>query len=450
MKISVAWILALLASFHNCAGVYLDVNNTASIYNATALVAEGLLDYYTGLQYGQPIGMFSNPYYWWEAGGAWGSILDYWWYTGNDTFNGILKQALLAQTGENNDYVPLNQSVTEGNDDQAFWGLVVMAAAERNFENPSSDEPQWLYLAQAVFNTMALRWDDDTCGGGLRWQIFTWNSGYDYKNTVANGALFHIAARLARYTGNQSYVDWAEKVFDWMKGINLLTENTGGNNFVYDGAKVEGNCSNITRLVWTYNQGLLMSGSAYLYNMTEDEKWHTRTWEFLNSSNIFFNNSVLYEVTCQAGKTCNTDQRSFKAYYSRFLGLTAQLVPAAREKIMDWIRTSAQGAAQSCSGGYDGHTCGQNWFYGGWDGFYGLGEQMAALEIMQNVLCLQKPAPYTAKDGGTSIGNGAAGTETQASNLSPLTITAGSRAAAGIITAVIGLSIVACTVWLVV
>ena len=116
---------------------------------------------------------------------------------------------------------------------------------------------------------------------------------------------------------------------------------------------------------------------------------------------------------------------------------------------MAWIQASALGAAQSCSGGRDGHTCGLNWFYDGWDGKWGLGEQMSALEIMQNLLCLDRPAPYTAETGGSSVGNGAAGTETSATNLSPLAITAGSRAAAGIITAVIGLSIVACTIWLV-
>lgn len=70
---------------------------------------------------------------------------------------------------------------------------------------------------------MASRWDTQYCGGGLRWQIFSWNNGYDYKNSVSNAALFHIAARLARYTGNQTYVDWAVKVFDWMESINLVT-----------------------------------------------------------------------------------------------------------------------------------------------------------------------------------------------------------------------------------
>ena len=426
--------------------VELDLNDIDSLRNATSLIAVGLMDYYTGLQYGQTIGMFSNPYYWWEAGGAWGTMLDYWFYMENDTYNAIIKQALLYQVGEAKDYVPLNQSTTEGNDDQAFWGIAVMAAAERNFTNPSADEPQWLYLAQAVFNTMALRWDGDTCGGGLRWQIFQWNSGYDYKNSVSNGALFHIAARLARYTGNDSYVDWSEKVFDWMSDIGLITDNA----YVYDGVKIANNCSDITKLQWTYNQGLILAGCAYLYNHTGSEIWHERTMKFLNSSIVFFNHSVLYEAACQGQEriNCNTDQRSFKAYFARFLGLTAQLVPETRGTIMNWVNTSALAAAQSCVGGYDHHTCGLNWFAKGWDHYYGLGEQMSALEIMVNTRVLHRPAPYTAKNGGSSIGNGAAGTEKSATNLSPLDITPGSRAGAGIITAAIGISIIAAAVWL--
>ncbi|CCE64750.1 hypothetical protein TPHA_0I02470 [Tetrapisispora phaffii CBS 4417] len=439
-------ILSLYSSLTSA--VYLDLDNYESLQNATALVAYGLMDYYTGLQYGKTIGMFSDPYYWWEAGGAWGCMLDYWFFMENDTYNDIIKQALLYQVGTANDYVPLNQSTTEGNDDQAFWGIAAMMAAERNFTNPAEDEPQWLYLAQAVFNTMALRWDTDSCGGGLRWQIFQWNSGYDYKNSVSNGALFHIAARLARYTGNDSYAEWAEKVYDWMVDVDLITQDQY--YFVYDGVDSNDNCTTITKYQWTYNQGLILSGCAYLYNYTGSELWHTRTKNFLSSSSVFFNDTILYEAACQNQETCNTDQRSFKAYFSRFLGVTAQLVPETRDNIMKWIDASAYGAAESCSGGTDGHTCGINWFYGGWDGKYGLGEQMAALEILVNTRALDRPAPYTSSNGGSSTGDGAAGTETSATNLSPLNITAGSRAGAGIITAVIGISIVACACWLVI
>ena len=122
-----------------------------------------------------------------EAGGAWGSLIDYTFYFDNDTLVPLITDALLYQTGDDDNYIPLNQSTTEGNDDQAFWGIAVMAAAERNFTNPKDPTKAWLTLAQAVFNTMQARWDTETCNGGLRWQIFQWNSGYDYKTRFLMG-----------------------------------------------------------------------------------------------------------------------------------------------------------------------------------------------------------------------------------------------------------------------
>lgn len=74
--------------------------------------------------------------------------------------------------------------------------MSAMAAAEYNFPNPPAGSPSWLSLAQAVFNREVARWDNATCGGGVRWQIFITSAGYDYKNSVTNGALFNIAARL--------------------------------------------------------------------------------------------------------------------------------------------------------------------------------------------------------------------------------------------------------------
>ena len=75
-------------------------------------------------------------------------------------------------------------SASLGNDDQGFWGMSAMTAAENNFPDPPSTEPQWLALAQAVFNTMASPdRHDDSCGGGLRWQIPFSNIGYNYKNS---------------------------------------------------------------------------------------------------------------------------------------------------------------------------------------------------------------------------------------------------------------------------
>ncbi|SGZ53997.1 CIC11C00000005734 [Sungouiella intermedia] len=455
MKFSlVALALSLLTAVQ---AVWLDTNNVTTIKEATALVAEGLLNYYEGNTYGGVVGMFTWPYYWWEAGGAWGSLLDYTFYMEDDKYSDLIMTALTYQVGDDYNYIPLNQSTTEGNDDQAFWGIAVMSAAERNFTNPTDDRLAWLTLTQAVFNTMSSRWDNLECNGGLRWQIFQWNSGYDYKNSVSNGALFHLSARLARYTANDTYVDWAEKVFDWMYGVGLLTE--GNWWFVYDGVKVANNCSNITKLQWTYNQGLMLAGCAYLYNYTLDEKWYNRTMSLLHAAQVFFYNKssdavIMYEAACQsptsAAFSCNNDQRSFKAYFSRFLGLTSILVPDTYDTIRKWLVDSANAAAWSCVGGTDGHTCGLSWTNGTWDGTWGLGEQMCALEVMQNLRVRDFPGPLTASTGGTSVGNPAAGYSQTATDAVPLKLGTGDKAGASIITAVIGAAVVGAGVWLVI
>jgi mannan endo-1,6-alpha-mannosidase len=190
------------------------------------------------------------------------TMIDYWRYTNDTTYNDVVEQALQFQVGPNNDYLPPNQTKNEGNDDQGFWGMAAMLAAETNFQNPPKSQPQWLALAQAVFNEMASRWDTTTCGGGLRWQIFTFNNGFDYKNSIANGCLFNLGARLARYTGNQTYADWAEKIWDWEQGVGLIDATYN----VYDGASDTENCTGITKLQWSYNAGIYLHGAANLFN----------------------------------------------------------------------------------------------------------------------------------------------------------------------------------------
>lgn len=431
--------LLLLVAPQATAAIDIDFTSTDSINSGLALLAKGLMDYYNGNDTGQTPGMFSNPYYWWEAGAAWGSMLDYWYYTGNDTYNDILKTSLLFQVGTNWDYIPSNQTTTEGNDDQGFWGVTVMAAAEKNFSNPADNEPQWLYLAQAVFNTMASRWDTESCGGGLRWQIFTWNNGYDYKNTVSNGCLFHMAARLYRYTDNETYSEWAEKVWDWAEEHDYIV--TDGDSWpVYDGAYVTDNCSTVSPYEWTYNSGLFMSGAAYMYNHTNEEIWLNRSTHIWGRAKVFFmqGTNIMYEAACQPSNQCNTDERSFKGIFSRFLGLTCLMAPTLNEEIQSYLADTTAGVLSSCSGGTDGHTCGLNWGNGTWDGVYGLGEQMSALEALQNRLIWTRPGPLTSTTGGTSQGNGSAGTNSGLSSAIPsLDIKQKDRAGAGIITAVV-------------
>lgn len=137
-----------------------------------------------------------------------------------------------------------------------------MSAAELKFPDPPADRPSWLALAQAVFNLQAGRWDMAHCGGGLRWQIYPTNNGWNYKNTISNGGFFQLASRLARYTHNETYAEWADKAWDWMASTPIITEDWR----VFDGLDVLRNCAEPDRRQWSYNVGTLLMGAANMYN----------------------------------------------------------------------------------------------------------------------------------------------------------------------------------------
>lgn len=102
------------------------------------------------------------------------------------------------------------------------------------------------------------------CGGGLRWQIYVKN-GYELKNTISNGLLFNIASRLARYTGDKMYEEWAVKVWDWMWAIHLIDH---ANWNVYDNSEADRlNCTELDRNQWSYNAGVLLGGASTMYDI---------------------------------------------------------------------------------------------------------------------------------------------------------------------------------------
>jgi mannan endo-1,6-alpha-mannosidase len=233
-----------------------------SIKAAASTAAFEMVSYYYGNTTAGIPGLLGDPYYWWEAGAMFSALMDYWYYTGDSAYNQITMQAMMHQRGAHLDYEPENQTKSLGNDDQAFWGMAAMTAAEVGFENPPDDQPGWIALAQAVFNRQAARWDNQTCGGGFRWQIFPFNNGYDYKNSITQGSFFNIASRLYAYTGNETYAEWATKAYHWSIDVGLIS----GAFQVFDGTDSAINCSDLNHIQWSYNTGVYMLGAAMMYN----------------------------------------------------------------------------------------------------------------------------------------------------------------------------------------
>jgi mannan endo-1,6-alpha-mannosidase len=158
----------------------------------------------------------------------------------------------------------------------------------------------------------------------------------------------------------------------------------------------------------------------------------------------------MIEVACENNGKCNTDQRSFKAYLSRWMGYTAIIAPWTRDLIDPLLKTSAQAAAKQCNAGANQTSCGLRWVDNGKnDGSFGVGEQMAGLEIVQALLYPTVSGPATAKAGGISVSNPEAGANVPNTPVSFDSVTTGDKAGASILTLLILVAILVGAWWMV-
>lgn len=413
-----------------------------------------MMTYYIGNESGQTPGYLpgsgtADGYYWWEGGAMFGSLIDYWYYTGDATYNDVVSQALLFQVGSDDNYQPENASLSLGNDDQSFWAFSAMKAAELNFPNPPSGQPQWIPLVQNVFAAQAGRWDAATCGGGLRWQVFQYNNGYDYKNAISTGCFFNMAARLGKYTQNATYIDWAERAYKWVKSVSLIDPK---NYYIYDGVSVTDNCTSLNRLQWTYNFGVYLYGAACMWNHTGTDTWKKEVTNILTGGKVFFPGpaGTMKEIACEDAGNCNNDQKSFKAYTTYWMYETAKVAPFTAPTIMAMLEKDAVAAAAQCDGGSDGVTCGQKWSSATWDGTKGVGQQMSAMEAFLAMLTPYKAGPVWNGTTGTSKEDPNAGQTTSTGKVpasQTSKIDSGDKAGASIVTIVLGILTIGGAAW---
>lgn len=94
-----------LAAAHVARGLEITINDTSSIDSALSTIAYGMVKYYQGNESGMIPGELGDPYYWWECGAMFNSLINYWYYTGDTTYNAIVKQGMIFQVGPDNDYM---------------------------------------------------------------------------------------------------------------------------------------------------------------------------------------------------------------------------------------------------------------------------------------------------------------------------------------------------------
>ncbi|KAE8149711.1 glycosyl hydrolase family 76-domain-containing protein [Aspergillus avenaceus] len=431
-----AWMVGQLLGMVHALSV--DVNSEQSIKTAASTAAHGMMHYYHGNETGQIPGKLPDT--WWEGGAMFMTLIEYWHFTGDSTYNDEVSTGMQWQAG-NGDYMPSNWSSYLGNDDQMFWGLAAITAAELQFPEVE-DGYSWLSLAQGVFNTQIKRWDTSSCAGGLRWQIYTYEAGYTMKNTISNGGLFQLAARLARYTGNQTYAEWAEKIWDWSASTPLLNTNTWN---VADSTEVDDNCTSQGNTQWTYNYGSFLGGAAYMYDYTNGTtQWLDAVNGLLNATiNQFFpysnNSNVMSDYECETTEICNNNEILFKGLLSMWFAFTALLVPSTYSTIVPKLQGSAEAAAKACTG-HGNSSCGVRWYTSAWDGWSGLEEQMSVTSVLSaNMIGLNTSGvPVTSTTGGNSSSNPSAGeSDDSGSSSSSSNITTADRVGAAFFTMVL-------------
>ncbi|PQE09067.1 mannan endo-16-alpha-mannosidase DCW1 protein [Rutstroemia sp. NJR-2017a BVV2] len=412
--VSTKTLVALAAfSLASVQGLDLDISDSKSIKNAAATIAKQLVKEYNVSEPGHPIGVLSipgRPYYWWESAAMFDTLIKYWSLTGDDQFNNIVTDGMIAQQGEHNDFMPLNWTASEGNDDQSFWALAAMSAAESKLPKPQNGS--WIDLADAVFNEQVLRWDDETCGGGLRWQIFSFNTGYSWKNSLTNANFFQLASRLAAYTGNSTYSEWASKAYNWTTSVGFVTSD----GTVYDGADVSKNCSTISKVQSSDKAGSFIAGAAYMYNVTKGSEQWKNTLNNLLLANIetFFSNGVAIESECEPQNRCTTDQLAFKGLLGQALVETLKVAPYTEGMIIASLQSSAKAAAKACTDS----GCAFVWDGSAQNSTSGVGEKIDALSFVQGLLYKDAAAPATnatSTSGGSGTKSGSSAATTTSS-----------------------------------
>ncbi|KAL7789969.1 glycoside hydrolase family 76 protein [Trichoderma ceciliae] len=440
-----ALALALLGA--SAGAINIDFASDASIKDGASTIAYGLVKYYNGNETGQIPGILPSPYYWWETGALFGTLIDYWAQTGDDTYNAVTTQGLLHQVGTDNDFSPMNQSISEGNDDQGVWALAAMAAAENGLPSPSRDQPQWLDLAKNVFNAFVSRWDTKACGGGLRWQVLQFNNGYNFKNSASNAVFFDLSARLFRQTNNSTYSQWATRIFEWEQKAGLITDSYQ----VFQGVTTDA-CDDVYKLQSSMDAGIFLHGSVAMYNATESADWKTRVDGFIKEVQAtFVKNGVLFESMCEANRLCSNDMQSYKSFLIRSLKATTQLAPYTGATIQPLLQTTAKAAADACTGspssgfaGRPGTACGFSWLGdSGFDGLTGVGEQMNALSAVVSTLTRDtkgQPAPGSGTGTkGTSTGGTSQASASGSDKPTSTPNSSGNKIAANAVMALVGL-----------
>ena len=215
------------------------------------------------------------------------------------------------------------------------------------------------HRARIFYEIAAHGWDKSLCGGGM-----TWNPALEpYKNSITN-ELF-ISASIAMYLyfpgdNNDSpfmaadrppkhpphehaYLESAKRGYDWLKSSNLTNDIglymdgyhiTGWHRY-RNGTVIPGTgkCDKLDSMVYTYNQGVLLSGLKGLWIATNNDPYlddaHTLIQNVINATGwghrhdnkrwAGLGRGGVLEEYCDSSGDCSQNGHTFKGIFFHHL-----------------------------------------------------------------------------------------------------------------------------------
>lgn len=222
------------------------------------------------------------------------------------------------------------------------------------------------HRARIFYDLSSRGWDDELCGGGMVWSPYLG----PYKNAITNQ--LYISASIGMYlyfTGDHNsapfmfggaaipaspavaphdlrYLEAAVKGYDWLKNSGM--QNAQG--LYTDGFHIrnwrhgETKCNIRNNMVFTYNQGVILSGLRGLWEGTGNVTylkdahhlvrdvikatgWNLRTNKPFQNRWSGLGRKGILEERCDAAGRCSQDGQTFKGIFFHHLTLLCEPLP---------------------------------------------------------------------------------------------------------------------------
>jgi len=293
---------------------------------------------------------------WWTGAVATSALIESMRQTGLHSYAYIIGE---TYDKNKNDY--MGQFRNEFTDDSGWWALVWISAYD------FTGEAKYLNTAKTISDWMDSNWDTQ-CGGGIYWK-----NGASYKASISNSLFLKVNASLhRRISGDTTYLNRANKAWNWIKSSGLIQS---GDGHVLDGMSA-GSCTP-SNPGSTYNQGVMINALVEYWNINHNSQvidTATLIGDQMTQRSYYTFNGILKDG-CEYSSSCSGDVLSFKGPAIR--GLAELNRNLSNHPYTTYITNNANSAESNA------HNAA--WMYGSkWDGAFDgvdVGKQSNAVEL---------------------------------------------------------------------